>query len=157
MPTIDANAQKIFGAKRRAYMDNNEQNGEPLSATLRRVDTDMALEQAVAQAVIEQPEPADLAPSQQEVASEHAHTLVTSITTNALGELRGLRDQIDDLVKDVSDRRDMLVDAITRHAEFADAAIAHKTIISEHITRMRAEFDTSRSPLPPAPQLVKRR
>jgi hypothetical protein len=155
--SIDTNAQRIFGAKRPRIMDNNNQNGEPLSATLRRVDAEMALEQAVEQAVSEPAESADLAPSQQAVATEHAHTLVTSITTNALGELRQLRDQIDGLIKNVSDRRDLLVDAITRHAEFADAAIAHKVIISEHIVRMRAEFDQSLTPLPPAPQLAKRR
>lgn len=154
--SIDANAQRIFGAKRPRTM-NDEQNREPLSATLRRVDTEMAIEQAVAKAVAEPGDPVDLAPSQQEVASEHAHTLVSSITTNSLGELRQLRDQIDDLCKDVSERRDLLVDAINRHAEFADAAIQHKTIISEHITRMRSEFETSRSPLPPAPQLPRRR
>ena len=99
----------------------------------------------------------DVAPTEAAVAQEHAHMLVTAISTNGLSEMRQLRDELDDLMKNLGDRRDLVIEAIQAHAQFVDAAVAHKRVISDHVAKMRAEFDRSCTPLPPAPQLNGRR
>jgi hemoglobin-like flavoprotein len=98
-----------------------------------------------------------VAPTEAAVAQEHAHMLVSSISTNGLSEMRQLRDELDDLMKEMGDRRDLLAQAILAHAQFIDAAVAHKRIITDHVAKMRAEFAHSTTPLPPAPQLNGRR
>ena len=67
-----------------------------------------------------------------------------------LGELRSLREQIEDLMRDMNERRDLIHEAIRAHAEFAETAIQHKIIIAESVGKLRAEFESSRTPLPPA-------
>lgn len=91
----------------------------------------------------------DPAPSAGAIAEERALQLVANITTQAQGELRGLREQLDDLMREMAERRGMLVDAIRAHAEFAEASIQHKLIIGESIAKLRADFERSRTPLPP--------
>jgi hypothetical protein len=66
-----------------------------------------------------------------------------------LGELRSLREQIDDLMRDTNERRELIREAIRAHAEFAETAIQHKIIIAESVSKLRAEFEASRTPLPP--------
>ena len=66
-----------------------------------------------------------------------------------LGELRGLREQIDGLMRDMNERRELISEAIRSHAEFAETAIQHKIIIAESVGKLRAEFEASRTPLPP--------
>jgi hypothetical protein len=66
-----------------------------------------------------------------------------------LGELRALREQIDGLMGDVVERRNLISEAIAAHAEFAEAAIQHKIIISESVAKLRTEFEASRTQLPP--------
>lgn len=100
-----------------------------------------------------EPEPdtrPDPAPSAPAVAEERARQLITHISTSMVSELRELRDQIDDLIRDMNGRRDMIVEAVRHHAEFAEAAIQQKRIIGEYVAKMRAEFDKSQTPLPPA-------
>jgi hypothetical protein len=92
----------------------------------------------------------DPAPSVPAIAEERAQMLVTNISSQMLGELRSLRDQIDDLMRDINERRDMLREAIRAHAEYAETAIQHKLIIAESVTKLRAEFEQSKTPLPPA-------
>lgn len=94
----------------------------------------------------ERPDPAPSAPA---IAEERAQQLLTNISSQTLGELRGLRDQLDDLMRDMNARRDMLRDAIKSHAEFAQTAIQAKIIIAESIAKMRADFERSNTPLPP--------
>jgi hypothetical protein len=67
-----------------------------------------------------------------------------------LGELRSLREQIEELMRDMNDRRELLREAIRAHAEFAETAIQHKIIIAESVTKLRSNFEASRTPLPPA-------
>jgi len=94
----------------------------------------------------ERPDPAPSAPA---IAEERAQQLVANITTAAQGELRELRDQIDDVIREMGERRVALTDAIRSQAEFAEAAINHKMIIGESIAKLRADFEKSRTPLPP--------
>ena len=91
----------------------------------------------------------DPAPTAAAVAEERAQHLVANITTAAQSELRGLRDQLDEVIRDLGERRTMLTDAIRSHAEFAQAAIQHKIIIGESIAKLQSEFEKSRTPLPP--------
>lgn len=91
----------------------------------------------------------DPAPSAGDIAEERALQLVANITTAAQGELRGLRDQLDDLIREMGERRAAITDAIRAHAEFAEASIQHKIIIGESIGKLRADFERSRTPLPP--------
>jgi len=63
--------------------------------------------------------------------------------------LRALRDQLDDLIREMTERRGALTDAIRAHAEFAESAIQHKLIIGESIAKLRHDFEQSRTPLPP--------
>lgn len=97
----------------------------------------------------DRPERPDPAPSAPAIAEERATQLVANITTAMQGELRGLREQIDDLLRDLTERRALLVEAIRSHAEFAEAAIQHKIIIAESIQKLRTDFERSRTPLPP--------
>lgn len=92
----------------------------------------------------------DPAPSAGDIAEERALQLVANITSQAQGELRGLRDQLDDLIREMGERRAMITDSIRAHAEFAEASIQHKIIIGESIAKLRADFERSRTPLPPA-------
>jgi hypothetical protein len=91
---------------------------------------------------------ADPAPSAPAIAEERAQQLVANISSQMLGELRSLRDQIDDLMRDTNERRDLIREAIRAHAEFAETAIQHKIIIAESVGKLRAEFEASRTPLP---------
>ena len=91
----------------------------------------------------------DPAPTAAAVAEERAMQLVANITTSAQSELRGLRDQLDEVIRDLGERRAMLTDAIRSHAEFAQAAIQHKIIIAESVAKLQSEFEKSRTPLPP--------
>ena len=91
----------------------------------------------------------DPAPTAAAVAEERAMQLVANITTSAQGELRALRDQLDEVIRDLGERRGMLIDAIRSHAEFAQAAIQHKIIIAESVAKLQSEFEKSRTPLPP--------
>ena len=91
----------------------------------------------------------DPAPSAPEIAEERAQQLITNISSQMLNELRSLREQIDGLMRDTNERRDMIREAIRAHAEFAETAIQHKLIIGDYVTKLRAEFEGSRTPLPP--------
>ena len=48
------------------------------------------------------------------IAEERAMQLVANITTQAQNELRGLRDQLDDLMREMTERRAMLTECDTR-------------------------------------------
>ncbi len=99
--------------------------------------------------IVPEDDKADPAPSAPAIAEERAQQLVTNISSQMLSELRTLREQLDDLMRDVNERRDMLREAIRAHAEYAETAIQHKIIIAESVAKLRAEFDRSQSPLPP--------
>lgn len=154
LPNLDhANARPprgLFGAKRRA----EEPPVEPIADAIRR--TEAALRQIphsppLQSSVLNQPEDSrpDPAPSAPAVAEERAQQLVTNISSQMLGELRSLREQIDDLMRDMNERRDLIREAIRAHAEFAETAIQHKLIIAESVAKLRVEFEGSRTPLPP--------
>lgn len=110
---------------------------------------DAALQDMGATPMMPDNEQTDPAPSAPAIAEERAQQLLTNISSQTLGELRDLRDQLDDLMRDMNERRDMIREAIRSHAEFAASAIAAKSIISESIAKMRVEFDRSATPLPP--------
>jgi hypothetical protein len=103
------------------------------------------------------PAVADAAPTEVAVAQEHAHMLLTSVTNSGLGNLRELRDHLDELIKDISGQRDLITEALLGLAGLIDSVNASKDIMDEGITKLRAEFNRSRTPLPPAPQLNGRR
>ena len=140
----------IVGARRRP-----ESEGGPIAEAMRR--TEAALRQIqhsppldATQGSSEQPtERPDPAPSAPAIAEERAQQLVANISSQMLGELRTLREQIDDLMRDMNERRDLIREAIRSHAEFAETAIQHKIIIAESVAKLRTEFEASRTPLPP--------
>jgi hypothetical protein len=158
LPSLDhANSKPsrgLFGAKRRT-------EPEPHSATiteamrraevaLRHIQDGPSLETTQSPSVqASEDERPDPAPSPPAIAEERAQQLVTNISSQMLGELRSLREQIDDLMRDTNDRRDLIREAIRSHAEFAESAIQHKIIIAESVAKLRAEFESTRTPLPP--------
>jgi hypothetical protein len=130
----------ILGAKRRAGPAQEE---GPIEEAMRR--TEAALQQVQHSPSLV----ADPAPSAPAIAEERAQQLLTNISSQMLGELRSLREQIDGLMGDMIERRDLISEAIRSHAEFAETAIQHKIIIAESVAKLRTEFEASRSPLPP--------
>jgi hypothetical protein len=147
-------ARTMFGAKRRTEPG---QEGGPIMEAMRR--TEAALRQIqhspsldTTEGPSEQPtqdQRPDPAPSAPAIAEERAQQLVANISSQMLGELRTLREQIDDLMRDMNERRDLIREAIRSHAEFAETAIQHKIIIAESVAKLRGEFEASRTPLPP--------
>lgn len=125
--------------------------GKPDEMAARTVDQAAAEIRREADMTSDQPldQRPDPAPSPAAIAEERALQLIGNITTHAQSELRGLRDQLDDVMRDMAERRDQLADAIRAHAEFAEAAIRHKLIIGEAVAKLRSDFDASRTPLPP--------
>ena len=136
----------IFGARRRR--EAQQQTGEAtqgIEPALRDL-ADSPTVVANQNGNDERPDPAPSAPA---IAEERAQQLVTNISSQMLGELRSLREQIDELMADMNERRDMIREAIRAHAEFAESSIQHKIIIAESVAKLRAEFELSRTPLPP--------
>jgi hypothetical protein len=140
----------IFGARRRREAGPQ---GDVAPQAVQRVETALRdatgvidAESPSLNALDERPDPAPSAPA---IAEERAQQLVTNISSQMLGELRSLREQIDDLMRDMNERRDMIREAIRAHAEFAESSIQHKVIIAESVAKLRAEFEVSRTPLPP--------
>jgi hypothetical protein len=157
LPNLDhANAKpprELFGARRRREA---ESQGDAATHAIHKVEA--ALRDVVDNPRIDTVGPAnqntlderpDPAPSAPAIAEERAQQLVSNISSQMLGELRSLREQIDDLMRDMNERRDMIREAIRAHAEFAESSIQHKVIIAESVARLRAEFEVSRTPLPP--------
>ena len=146
--------RSVFAAKRRP---EPEHEGGPIEEAMRRTEaallqvhdspsldnTNGTSEQSISEQRV------DPAPSACAIAEERAHQLVSNISSHVLGELRTLRDQIDDLMRDMNDRRDLIREAIRSHAEFAETAIQHKIIMAESVAKLRGDFEASRTPLPP--------
>lgn len=149
-------ARNVFGAKRRA---DHEIEGDPIVQAMRRTEQELRKvqhspslditesESNADRAVLDQQ--SDPAPTVPAIAEERAQQLVSNISSQMLGELRSLREQIDDLMRDMNERRDLIREAIRAHAEFAETAIQHKIIIADSVTKLRADFEASRTPLPP--------
>jgi hypothetical protein len=144
-------SRNVFGAKRRP---DQQPESDPIVQAMRRTEQELrkvphSPPMAVAESSGEVDERSDPAPSGPAIAEERAQQLITNISSQMLGELRSLREQIDDLMQDMNERRDLLREAIRAHAEFAETAIQHKIIIAESVTKLRAGFEASRTPLPP--------
>lgn len=155
LPNIEHASSKpraVFGAKRR---NEPEQKTQPIAEAMRRTEAALRQIQHSPPDTAESDEQSardqrpDPAPSVPAIAEERAQQLVTNISSQVSGELRSLREQIDDLVHDMNERRDMIREAIRSHAEFAETAIQHKVIIAESVAKLRAGFEESRTPLPP--------
>jgi len=147
-------ARPPFGAKRRSEPAQEE---GPIAEALRQTEALLQVKHSPALDTLEehskrptQDQRPDPAPSAPEIAEERAQQLLANISSQMLGELRALREQIDGLMRDMIDRRDLISEAIRSHTHFAETAIQHKIIISESVARLRTEFEDSRTPLPPA-------
>jgi hypothetical protein len=143
----------VFGAKRRVEPDPD---GGAIAEAMRRAEAALVkipqsppVDATEGAGAASGDKGADPAPSPQAIAEERAQQLVTNISSQMLGELRSLREQIDDLMRDTNERRELIREAIRSHAEFAETAIQHKIIIAESVAKLRAEFEASRTPLPP--------
>jgi hypothetical protein len=143
-------SRNVFGAKRR------EADGDPIVQAMRRTEEELRkvqpsppLDVTEDSAGAEGDQEGDPAPSAPAIAEERAQQLITNISSQMLGELRSLREQIDDLMRDMNERRELIREAIRAHAEFAETAIQHKIIFAESVTNLRANFEASRTPLPP--------
>jgi len=146
-------ARAMFGAKRRPELAQEE---GAISEALRQTEALLQVEHSPSLDTLEgrskhstQDQRPDPAPSAPALAEERAQHLLANISSEMLGELRGLREQIDGLMRDMIDRRDLISEAIRAHAGFAETAIQHKIIIAESVARLRTEFEASRTPLPP--------
>jgi hypothetical protein len=144
----------MFNAKRRTEPEHED---GPIGEVMRRTEAALlqiqdspALDTAdgASEQRTEDQRP-DPAPSASAIAEERAQQLISNISSQMLGELRTLREQIDDLMRDMNDRRDLIREAIRSHAEFAETAIQHKIIIAESVAKLRGDFEASRTPLPP--------
>ena len=150
---VDSKPMRAIFPKRRT---EPEQVGGPIGEVMRR--TEAALQQVQDSPSLDATEGTseqqtldkrrDPAPSAPAIAEERAQQLVTNISSQVLGELRTLREQIDGLMRDMNERRDLIREAIRSHAEFAETAIQHKIIIAESVAKLRGEFEASRTPLP---------
>jgi hypothetical protein len=143
-------SRNVFGAKRR------ESEGDPIVQAMRRTEQELRKIPGPAPDTIDANDEqtasdpqSDPAPSAPAIAEERAQQLIANISSQMLGELRSLREQIDDLMRDMNERRELIREAIKAHAEFAETAIQHKIIIAESVTKLRANFEASRTPLPP--------
>jgi hypothetical protein len=145
-------ARAIFGAKRRT---DNALGGSVAEAMRRTESALRQIQDSPTLDVVESSTPPsqdgrpDPAPSAPAIAEERAQQLIANISSQMLGELRSLREQIDDLMRETNERRKLIGEAIRAHAEFAETAIQHKIIIAESVSKLRAEFEASRTPLPP--------
>lgn len=145
-PSGSKSGRGIFGAKRHSENERTED-------ALRTIQHSPSLGLADDPSDLLQDRQSAPAPSAPAIAEERAQQLVTNISSQMLGELRSLREQIDDLMRDMNERRELIRDAIRAHAEFAETAIQHKIIIAESVSKLRAEFEGSRTPLPPVRQV----
>jgi hypothetical protein len=152
-PVNSKPSRPVFGAKRRT---ESEQQGGAIAEAMRRTEAALLkIEHAPALGATVGAEPpvedqrSDPAPTAPAIAEERAQQLVANISSQMLGELRSLREQIDDLMRDMGERRELIREAIRAHAEFAETAIQHKIIIAESVTKLRNQFEASRTPLPP--------
>ena len=139
----------IFGAKRRNEISTAGSIAEAMHRTenaLRKIEDSPRLDGAENRSQDDRPDPAPSAPA---IAEERAQQLIANISSQMLSELRSLREQIDDLMRDTNERRELIREAIRAHAEFAETAIQHKIIMAESVGKLRAQFEASRTPLPP--------
>lgn len=90
----------------------------------------------------------DPAPPASAIATERAHQLVSNISSTTIDELRKLRDQIDELMRDIHQRRDLITDAIKAHAQFAESTVNAKTVIADGLATLRDQFEKSNTQLP---------
>lgn len=90
----------------------------------------------------------DPAPPASTIATERAHQLITNISSTTIDELRKLRDQIDELMRDIHSRRDLITDAIKAHAQFAESTVNAKTVIADGLATLRDQFERSNTQLP---------
>src|SRR5262245_51255108 len=111
-PTNVRPQRGVFGTKRRS----DEPHGVIMTEAMRRAEVALrqiqdgpSLETAGTTERAEQRSESDKrdpAPSAPVIAEERAQQLVTNISSQMLVELRALRDQIDDLMRDNNERRD---------------------------------------------------
>ena len=145
-------SRAIFGAKRRTESTPGGAIAEAMRRTesaLRKIQDGPSLDVIETFTQPSQDDRPDPAPSAPAIAEERAQQLIANISSQMLGELRSLREQIDDLMRDTNERRELIREAIRAHAEFAETAIQHKIIIAESVSKLRAVFEASRTPLPP--------
>lgn len=129
-------------------LDEDQQGGSPRDAIERIAHSD-ALEAAVSSQGTEvAAPPRDPAPLPSHVARDRTTQLVKNMSQHTLLELRKLRDQLDTLMTEMSERDAAICDAIANHAEFMETSLQHKQIISDSIQKLMAGFEASRSPLP---------
>lgn len=88
----------------------------------------------------------DPAPSMYEIAEKKAAGLVGDISSKTVAELRALRDEIDELIRTITDREATITAAIAEHAAFAASAIDVKSVVAETVKRLRAQIENG---LPP--------
>lgn len=82
----------------------------------------------------------DPAPTPQEVALERMATLLSSVTTSTLDQLRDLRNEIDTLMRIIQERNGHISEAFIQHVQLAANAIQCKNIIKENLTKISETF-----------------
>lgn len=90
----------------------------------------------------------DPSPSAEGVAKERLEHLLASVTTTTLDELRELRDEIDNLMRIVQTRHDILLSACHEHVGYSSSTIAAKEIIKENIVKIGGDFKNGIDPVP---------
>lgn len=85
-------------------------------------------------------------PSPQDIAMGKMDTLLDSVTDRPIAELKNLREQIDNLIKAMEDRKRKFKRAFSEHLAFAATTIQAKDIIAEHVGKIVNEVSNGMAP-----------
>ena len=96
-------------------------NGGWTSKMLAAIDRDIPHKDPPPDTILSQfiKDKVDPAPSAEGVAKERMEQLLANITTSTLNELRELRDEIDNLIRTVQARHDIILNACYQHVDYS--------------------------------------
>lgn len=83
----------------------------------------------------------DPAPSSTVLPTERAQQIVRNISATALDEISKLRDELDDLMRAVKKREDVVMGVVQDFARFSEEAIRCKLVIADSVVGLRKSFE----------------
>lgn len=89
----------------------------------------------------------DPAETEEQQRGKRCDEVVDQITDAAIAELRTLRDHLDDQIRAMLARRDLLKSAIAEQVTLAQAAINVRVIASDAVTRLTASIENGMPPM----------
>lgn len=94
--------------------------------------------------------PSDPAPSAVDISHERVRRLSEDMAVQSLTELRELREQIDDVMRAITARRDDIAERIQRQADLSTNVAALKSIIVENLTKLKLQIAEEPHDITPA-------